>query len=51
MKRETVIKLDKRNKITLKNDAMPSNFDVIVIFLVFGQFGAIWKPNSGRTHL
>ena len=51
MKRETVIKLDKRNKITLKNDAMPSNFDVIVIFLVFGQFGVIWKPNSGRTHL
>ena len=51
MKRETVIKLDKRNKITSKNNAMPPNFDVIVIFLVFGQFGAIWKPNSGRTHL
>ena len=51
MKRETVIKLDKRNKITSKNNAMLPNFDVIVIFLVFGQFGAIWKPNSGRTHL
>ena len=27
---------------------MPENFDVIVIFLIYGQFGAIRKPESGR---
>ena len=27
---------------------MSEDFDVIVIFLSFGQFGAIWKPDSGR---
>ena len=27
---------------------MSANFDVIVIFPIFGQFGAIRKPDSGR---
>ena len=33
-----------------KNDdrVMLENCDVIVIFLIYGQFGAIWKPDSGR---
>ena len=51
MKLGPVTKLDKRNKITSKrfdNDVVSTNCDVIVIFLVYGQFGAIWKPNSGR---
>ena len=51
MKLEPVTKLDKLNKTTSKNfddDAMLTNCDVIVIFLIFGQFGAIQKPDSGR---
>ena len=27
---------------------MSANFDVIVIFMIYGQFGAIRKPDSGR---
>ena len=27
---------------------MLANYDVIVIFVISGQFGAIWKPDSGR---
>ena len=27
---------------------MPADCDVIVIFPIYGQFGAIWKPDSGR---
>ena len=27
---------------------MLANCDVIVIILIYGQFGAIWKPDSGR---
>ena len=26
---------------------MSANCDVIVIFPIYGQFGAIWKPGSG----
>ena len=51
MKLVQVTKLDKRNKITSKkfdNDVMSINYDVIVIFTVYGQFGAIWKTDSGR---
>ena len=46
-----VIKLDKRNKATSKkfdDDVMPENYDVIVIIPIYGQFGAICKPDSGR---
>ena len=47
-----VAKLDKRNKRTsrkLDDQVMPTNYDVIVIFPIYGQFGAIRKPDSGRT--
>ena len=27
---------------------MSENFDVIVNFQIYGQIGAIWKPDSGR---
>ena len=44
-------KLDKRNKATSKkfdDDVMPVNCDVFAIFPICGQFGAIWKTDSGR---
>ena len=44
-------KLVKRNKEMSKKldiDIMTGNFDVTVIFLIYGQFGAIREPNSGR---
>ena len=44
MKLRPVTKIDKRNKTTSKNfdeDAMSANCDVIVIFLICCQFGAI----------
>ena len=46
-----VTKLDKRNTATSKkidDDIITANCDVIVVFLVFGQFAAIPKPDSGR---
>ena len=47
-----VTKLDKLNTTTStkKNnyDGMLENCEVIVIFLMFGQFGAIRKPDSRR---
>ena len=49
MKLGPVTKLDKRNKITSKkfdDDVMSKNFDVIVTFLIYGQFRATWKPDS-----
>ena len=52
MKLGPVTKLDKRNKTTSKkldDDIMPANCDVIDIFLIYGQFGAIRKPDSGRA--
>ena len=27
---------------------MSATYDVIVIFPIYGQFGAIWKPDSWR---
>ena len=51
MKLGPVTKLDKRNKATSKrfyNDVMWENCDVVVIFLIYGQFGAIQKPDSGH---
>ena len=51
MKLGQVTKLDKRIKTTLKNfndDVMPEICDVIAIFPIYGQFGAIWKPHSGH---
>ena len=40
-----------RNKTISKNfdnDVMSENCDIIIIFLIYGQFGAIRKPDSGR---
>ena len=51
MKLGPVTKLDKRNKTTSKkfdNDVMLENCDVIVIFSIYSQFGAVWKPDSRR---
>ena len=51
MKLGPVTKLDKRNKTTSKkvdDDVIAENCDVFVIFSICGQFGAIWKPDSGR---
>ena len=50
MKLGLVTKLDTRNRATSKkveDDVMSNNCDVIVIFLIYDQFGAIRKPNSG----
>ena len=51
MKLGPVTKLDKRNKTELKkfdDNVVYRNCDVIAIFWIYGQFGAIWKPDSGR---
>ena len=51
MKLGPVTKLDKRNKTTsnkFDDDAMSTICDLIVIFPIYGQFGAIRKPDSGR---
>ena len=51
MKLGPVTKLDNRNKTTSKKfdvDVMSENFDVIVIFQIFCQFGAVWRPDSGQ---
>ena len=44
-------KLDKRNKATPKKfdfDVMSANYDVIDIFQIFGQFGAVQGADSGH---
>ena len=51
MKLGPVTKLDKRNKTTstkFDDNVMSVNYGVIVIFPIYGQFGAIQKPDSGR---
>ena len=51
MKLGPVSKLDKKNKTMSKDvgdDVISKDFDVIVIFLLYGQSGAIQKPDSGR---
>ena len=48
MKLGPVTKIDKRNKTTSKtfdDDVMTGNFEVIVIFPIYGQFEAIWKAD------
>ena len=50
MKIEPVTKLDKKHKTTsnkFDDDVMSRNCDAIVIFPIYGQVGAIWKPDSG----
>ena len=49
MKFGSVTKLDKRKKATSKkreDDAMSENCDAIVIFWIFGQFGAFRRTDS-----
>ena len=52
MKLEPVIKLDKRSMETLKkkidDDVISVNCEVIVFFSIYGNFGAIRKPDFGR---
>ena len=51
MKLGPVTKLDKKNAAASKkidDDAMSANCDVMVIFPIYDQFGAIRKPDSGR---
>ena len=51
MKLGPVTKPDKRNKTTSKkidDDVMSENCDAISIFAIYGEFGAIWKPDTGR---
>ena len=51
MKLGPVTKLDSRNKNPLKkfdDNVVSENCDAIVIFKIYGQYGAIRKPDSGR---
>ena len=51
MKLGAVTKLGKKIKATSKtfdDDVMSANCDVIVILPIYGQFGAIRKPEFGR---
>ena len=46
-----VTKHDKRDNRTSKefdDDVMPENWNVIGIFPIYDQFGAVWKQDSGR---
>ena len=48
MKREPLSKIDKRNKTTWKNvddEIMSKNCDAISVFAIYGQFGAVLKPD------
>ena len=48
MKLGPVTKINKRNKSKIfDNDVMSKNSDVIVIFPIYSQLGAIRKPDSG----
>ena len=50
MKLEPVTKLDKRNKTTSKKshvDVMLGNCETIVIFRIFGHFGAVRMSDPG----
>ena len=52
MKFELITKFGKRNIKTsemFEDNVMSENYDVIVNFLIFDQFGAIQKPDSGRA--
>ena len=51
MKLGPVTKRDKRNKTKsnqFDDDIMSKNCDIIAIFSIYGQFGAIGKPDSER---
>ena len=51
MKLGSVNELNKRNKKASKkfgDNVLLTNCDVIVTFLIYGQFGAVRKPDSGH---
>ena len=51
MKIGPVPKIDKKNKTTTKkidDNVMTEKCDIIAIFPIYVQFGAIRKPDSGR---
>ena len=51
MKLGPVTKLDKGNKKSSKksdDDVMSENCEVIAIFRIFDQLGAVWRPDSGH---
>ena len=51
MKLGPVTNLDKRKKKMSKkfmDDAMLENYDIIVVFPIYGPFGAIQKPDARR---
>ena len=51
MKLRPVTKLDEENKTTSKkfaDDVMSKTCDAIAIFRIFGQFGAVQRPDSAQ---
>ena len=47
MKLGPVTKLERNETLSkIDNDLMLGNYDIIVVFLKYGQFGAIHKPDS-----
>ena len=51
MKRRSVTKLDNQNKVTLKKNWQWRHVRIFsrhCFFPIYGQFGAIWKPDSER---
>ena len=51
MKLGQVTNVNMRNKTaskTFDDNVMSENCDVIVILPIYGQFTAIWKPDSGH---
>ena len=52
MELRPITKLGKKNKTPSKiigSDVISTNYDVTVIFPIYGQFREIRKPDSGRT--
>ena len=47
MKLKPVTKLDKAMPKKFNDDIISGSCDVISIFPIYGQFGAIWKPDWG----
>ena len=45
MKLKLVTKLDKATSKRLNDDVILGSCDVTSVFPVYGQFGAIWKPD------
>ena len=37
---------NKKKQKKIEGDVMSENCDVFTVFLIYGQFGSIWKPGS-----